>query len=269
LNPRLQRAQDLLRRAHLLRAVDGGRLCLQVVRCNRGNRAAVREHPGLVLPPAGLAHDAYGTVDGAWYWQSGAELARELVDLCAAHGMPSPSPVLDWGCGPGRVVRHIPDVLPEAEVHGADYNPATVRWCTAHVPGVDFVQNDLVPPLPFPSGMFRLVYAVSVVTHLSRPVAAAWLAELSRVMTPGGLLVLWTNGDNVAATLLPREQQDYERDRYVTRRGVDEGSKWFLAVHPQTWVREEAAHGFSIEQWLPGGFTGKDQDVWVLRKPAQ
>jgi SAM-dependent methyltransferase len=167
------------------------------------------------------------------------------------------------------VVRHIPGLLPMAEIYGADYNPATVRWCAARIPGVTFVQNGLVPPLPLPAGTFDLVYAVSVVTHLSRPVAEAWLAELARIMAPGGLLVLWTNGDTVAATLLPQEQQDYRRDRYVTRRGVDEGSKWFLAVHPQSWVREEAAHGFQIEQWLPGGFTGNDQDVWVLRKPAQ
>ena len=266
MNPRLQRAQDLLRRVHLLTTVDRLRLSMRTMRSRRRNRELESSFPDFALPPRHLAFDAYGVVDWSWYKDSGESMAREIVDLLSRHAMSSPTSLLDWGCGPARIVRHLPGLLPGTQVYGSDYNRQTVDWCAAHIPRVRFVANGLHPPLPFEDGELECIYGISVVTHLSQDVAESWLAELARVLTPGGLLVLWTNGDAIAAVMLPEERDAYEEGRYVSRAGVKEGIKWFLSLHPDAWVRGQLSRRFDVEEHLPGGFTGTEQDIWVARK---
>ncbi|WP_449399183.1 hypothetical protein [Chryseobacterium wanjuense] len=36
--------------------------------------------------------------------------------------------VLDWGCDSARVVRHIPEILPNGSVYGTDYNQSSIEW---------------------------------------------------------------------------------------------------------------------------------------------
>jgi SAM-dependent methyltransferase len=62
---------------------------------------------------------------------------------------------------------------------------STNRWC-------HFERTDFRPPTPFPADRFDLIYAFSVFSHLSEPVHEAWLGELSRILRPGGLLVVTT-----------------------------------------------------------------------------
>lgn len=141
-----------------------------------------------------------------------------------------------------------------------------VAWCTSHVDGVGFVRNRLDPPLTFPEGEFDAVYAVSVITHLSEPLAEAWVTELERVLARDGLLLLWTNGNPVAGALLADERRLYEAGHCVTRGGIKQGRKWYLAFHPDSWVRSTLLRSFVIVDHLRGGFSGVEQDIWVARR---
>ena len=250
----------------MLTVVDRLRLGVRTVRARRRNKEMAIRYPEFAVPPRHLAFDAYAIVDWRWYKASGEATARQIVDLLARHGMTGPRSLLDWGCGPARIVRHLPDLMPETDLHGSDYNRETIAWCTAHVGGVSFAVNGLEPPLPYGDGQFDCIYGISVITHLSRTVAEAWLGELARVLASGGLLVLWTNGDTVARSLLPEERRAYEEGRYVTRACVREGRKWFLSVHPQAWVHEQLSRLFVVEEHLEGGFGGAEQDIWVARR---
>ncbi len=74
-----------------------------------------------------------------------------------------------------RVARHWAAV-PGPEVHGCDYNPELVEWCASNLCSLrgDF-RNELAPPLPYVSGSFDLIYALSVFTHLDDALQRAWL----------------------------------------------------------------------------------------------
>src|SRR5262249_34512284 len=153
------------------------------------------------LPPDDIAYDAYGTLDWQFYWGFGQLIAEFLAHRIRGHA--PGGRVLEWGCGPARIVRHLPALLgTEWRVTGADANAKTIRWCADHVPDVEFAENGTEPPLPFLEAAFDCVYAVSVFTHLSVDLQRRWARELRRVLKPGGLLVCTLNGDASRSLLI-------------------------------------------------------------------
>ncbi|MGW4521082.1 class I SAM-dependent methyltransferase [Amycolatopsis sp. NPDC004378] len=55
-----------------------------------------------------------------------------------------------------------------------------------------FTQLDIRQPLPFEDDCLDWVYAEHLIEHVTLEVAVAWLTEVRRVLTPGGLLRLTT-----------------------------------------------------------------------------
>ena len=148
-------------------------------------------------------HDAYGSTSLRSYWNGGKAAAALIANLIRKY-TPAATRVMEWGCGSARSLRHLPGLLPQGVAYcGSDYNPEAVAWCKANINEVSFVQNDLSPPLPLESNSFDVVYAISVLTHLSIAQQHAWLKELRRVLRPGGCLILTTHGEQSAKVLLP------------------------------------------------------------------
>jgi SAM-dependent methyltransferase len=76
-----------------------------------------------------------------------------------------------------------------------------IDWCDRHLQPGRFLATTPVPPLPYPSEHFDLVYCLSVFTHLSESMQDLWLAELNRILKPGGVLLLTIYGASAVATL--------------------------------------------------------------------
>jgi SAM-dependent methyltransferase len=104
--------------------------------------------------------------------------------------------ILDFGCGCGRVLRYFRPLAEGREIHGADLDPEAVAWCQAHLGSfASVIQSGDDPPLPWADGRFDLVIAISVFTHLPESRQLAWLAELRRVIRPGGYLLASVHGE--------------------------------------------------------------------------
>jgi SAM-dependent methyltransferase len=117
-------------------------------------------------------------------------LDRACVAVSGRH-MAQYRSVLDWGCGCGRIARHL---LPRGnECFGCDIDADNVAWCTDHLPG-RYSISALRPPLPYQDGAFDLIYGVSVFTHFRPELEALWLGELQRVAAPGALLMMTVHG---------------------------------------------------------------------------
>lgn len=90
--------------------------------------------------------------------------------------------VLDAPCGDGTLARELGALGWRA--CAADLAPVRLDRAA----GVDVVRLNLEQPLPFPDGAFDAVASLEGVEHLLLP--ARCLAELCRVLRPGGVLVL-------------------------------------------------------------------------------
>jgi ubiquinone/menaquinone biosynthesis C-methylase UbiE len=95
---------------------------------------------------------------------------------------------LDFGAGWGRIGRFFLRDFERGDMAGVDIDDKMVAFCQeAEVPGL-FMGIANGEALPFADGSFRLITAYSVFTHLPRNLFEAWMAELLRVLAPGGLL---------------------------------------------------------------------------------
>jgi hypothetical protein len=85
--------------------------------------------------------------------------------------------VMDLGCGVGRLLRHAPDPA-LARVIATDVNAASLAWCRAHLPGIEYHHHDPLPPIAsLPASSIDIVYAHSVFTHIPLEHQAVWLHE--------------------------------------------------------------------------------------------
>lgn len=262
-----------VRNLGLLGLADEVKLGIARLLTRRRNNRFRRSHPDFAVPPADLAFDAYNSIDWQLYRDGGQRHAALFADLIAQHCTAPKLRVLEWGCGPGRLIRHMAELLGAraGSVTGTDYNPRTIAWCQANLRGITFAENALMPPLPFADASFDAVYCFSVFTHLSEPVQLAWAAELRRVLAPGGLLVCTTHGDRYRYLLTDAaEQHRYAAGQVVEQAKYREGRKWFFAMHPPAYVRQTLLADFAaVAPVQPPADAGILQDIWIARKPPQ
>lgn len=259
---------NALRRVRLLPLADLALLTWSAVRTLPANLRFRSAHAGVPVPPLHLAFDAYGHVDRARYMASGENDARAIAQMIDLRLSADEIRVCEWGCGPGRVIRHLSQLLAHrrASLFGLDYNEETVAWCRANLSGITFRPNGLSPPLPFPNDYLDAVYALSVFTHLSRARHFEWIAELRRVLRPGGIVILTTHSDAATDRLLASELEEYKTGKLVVRGSVQEGKKWYLAYQPSQFVRNELFAGWEVVSHDHARMFGT-QDVWAARKP--
>jgi SAM-dependent methyltransferase len=219
------------------------------------------------VPPPHLAFDAYATTNWQFYFKSGLDQAQFIANIINENILSGSIRILEWGCGPGRIIRHLGNFLKHQtyELYGSDYNRETIAWCQKYLKGISFSLNELKPPFPYESNFFDCIFAISVFTHLSEEMHFAWIKELYRVLKPNGVIIITTHGDiSSKDRLLLDEKIVYDSGKLVTRGHVREGKKWYLAYHPQEFVRTILLKDFKIISSNQGRFY--EQDLWVAKK---
>jgi SAM-dependent methyltransferase len=150
---------------------------------------------------------------------------------------------LDLGCGDGLLTRIVLEEAGNRDVVGVDTDPAEAAqakglgiYAAVHVTGGDRV--------PEQDGSFDWVLSNSVLEHIDdlEPV----LAEMARILSPGGQFVFTVPGPDFHACLHGPVLPGLSRDDYVRRLDA-------RLAHLRYWGREqwEAAlgrHGMSIER---------------------
>jgi SAM-dependent methyltransferase len=224
---------------------------------------------GLPMPPAEMIALVAGQAPPARFYRNGVVSAGRIRRTLANHGVRigELDSILDFGCGCGRVVRQWTS-LDGVEVAGSDYNPYLVQWCRENLEGT-FETNGLAPPLNFPDEHFDLAYAFSIFTHLDEPLAHDWIAELGRVLRPGGFLIITYS----SATLLEYlEDMPDERDRFLNGElvailGEQSGSSACAVYIPESYMREKLLKDWDILEIVPGAAKEMGrQDIVLARK---
>ena len=115
---------------------------------------------------------------------------RELLDRFAAI-LKDRGRVCDVGCGPGHVGRYLAGR--SVDVFGLDLSPGMVALARDLNPAMRFEQGDVLA-LDLPDGALAGIVAFYSLIHLERAAVTRALAEMARVLIPGGLLLLAFHG---------------------------------------------------------------------------
>jgi ubiquinone/menaquinone biosynthesis C-methylase UbiE len=120
---------------------------------------------------------------------------RAIAETIAIE-VPAGSRLLDVGCGPGEVLVRLAAIAPALDTTGLDVDAAMIERARAKaersrggasaVP--QFVVAD-VASMPFPDASFDIVISSYAVHHW--PDRSAGLAEIMRVLKPGGRAIVW------------------------------------------------------------------------------
>jgi ubiquinone/menaquinone biosynthesis C-methylase UbiE len=101
--------------------------------------------------------------------------------------------VLDLGAGTGTLALMVKALVPRAEVTGLDADAEILAHArakaTAAGAAVEFVEA-WSTGMPFPDDLFDVVVSTLFFHHLARPDKLATLTECTRVLKPGGRLVV-------------------------------------------------------------------------------
>ncbi len=223
---------------------------------------------GIPIPPLRLIVLVTGNADIPAFLEGGKLAVQSITGILEKNGLDIENfqTILDFGCGCGRVIRHWHS-LQTTTVFGTDYHQELIKWCKQHLTFAEFAENWLSPPLAFDDKRFDFVYALSVFTHLPESLQIVWMEELSRILKPGGYLLITTHGERYMDVLTPSEAQAFAAGQLVVRYDKVAGTNMCSVFHPQKYVREKLINGFEVVDFVPGGAKGNlYQDIFLLQK---
>lgn len=150
--------------------------------------------------------EGYSGANHGQYWLSGLSDALCMIDALERLGMDprGPGRFLEFGCASGRVIRHMAANLPAWRFSGADFDRDNVAWMRDNLPHIRVLQNSALPNLPFEDGSFDALAAFSVFTHIDL-FEVEWLAELRRLLRPGGVAFISIHSERTWARIPSRQ----------------------------------------------------------------
>ena len=202
--------------------------------------------------------------------------------------------VLDIGSGTGRMAIRIKDYLTTGTYDGTEIVGESVDWCNqayAKYPNFRFHHSDVFnefynprgPVLaadykfPFPDASFDFIFLTSVFTHMFPKDVENYLAEVKRMLAPGGRVL-------VTVFLLNEETRalmGQGKSRFDFRFPVNDCWTAFddrppesaIAFEEDQFRRMVEAQGLEITSLNFGNWRGKDgltiQDLLILRHASQ
>lgn len=256
----------LLRNLGVIQLSDNLRYRVMKLKNLKDNRAFKKEFPDVPIPPDYILYEAH-YLNYRNYYNYGLSNAKLLKTQFENHIDFSGKKVLDWGCGPARIIRHFSSLCPDAKFFGTDYNKKTIAWNKANITDITFETNDVNPPTVFDDNSFDALYSLSVLTHLSEQNHYDWINELWRITKSGAILIISTHGEAYREKLIASDKAIFDSEELVVQANTLEGHRTYAAYHPPKFMRNLFSEKFEILEHLPGAVEswGISQDRWIVK----
>ena len=174
------------------------------------------------------------------YWWSN----RFYALLARKHG-PDHGRVLEIGCGLGHLLTWLVD---RYQVVGSDINEWALEQARKNVPQGEFLSQSAQDLGAFKDNSFQIVIAKHVVEHLPEPEQC--IAEISRVLVPGGLLLLAT--PNLDSPMRSRKKGHWIGYQDPTHISLKTPAAWLLSLQQnQLQPQKIFSDGFWDAPYLP------------------
>jgi SAM-dependent methyltransferase len=209
--------------------------------------------------------------------------AENIISLLSEGGVDYRSfrSILDFGCGCGRVLAGWEGMLDQSvRLYGCDINERLIAFCKENIPFAETTRTGYYPPLPYRDNQFDFAYLASVYTHLSLAAALQWTGELTRIVKPGGIVMMSYHGTYYAKVLAEISKTGSAelatRGFFVHLHGKAEdtweGSNQYATFMTAEFVTKLFC-GFDLVVLYPGISRGPNpfasyQDIAILRRRA-
>lgn len=215
-----------------------------------------RHYENLPIPPEPLRSRAGIRTSELDFLVEGLA-AAELVRLLFGEALAKPT--LEWGCGSGWTVRWL-SCYPDwrTNYYGCDPDPEAIAWLSSQAAFQVEVCPD-APPLPYAEAAFGGLFSFDMLTWLDPREHRRWFTELRRLLEPGGVGFVVTNG--------PFALKDDETRISLQAHGwahTTAGEQGARAFVTPGYTRSALDGLFAIESYhphIPGGKCG-----WALRR---
>jgi ubiquinone/menaquinone biosynthesis C-methylase UbiE len=268
--------------------------------CVRGGRRLL----GLVIDATGIItgrrdplippQELVDLVGGGDFRAIGEEYFQELT---GRGGLQAYHRVLEVGCGCGRMaiplMRHISG---KGRYYGFDVSKKCIAWCKRHIErkSTKFrflhadIRNGLYNPagtilpehfvFPYADGFFDFVFLTSVFTHMRPEAMKHYLAEIERVLKPGGrCLSTFFLIDEHTREVLERGTAQFSfshvmRDYYAERADIPEAALAYDESSVRACLEENhfrVIDVFCSGNWRNEGTPNSLQDMVCFMKPRE
>lgn len=180
--------------------------------------------------------------------------------------------MLDWGCGCGRISVMFENATDIKAVYGGDIDGESIAWCKENLKG-QYDVTPLFPPTKYADNFFELVISNAVFTHLTKDVQQQWLAEMQRIVAPGGLFIASVHGEfatffnfnGEVEETLTNDINDSTIDKSLA--GVVPDGYYRGTHQKKTYTEQVFSQYFEILDYIEAG-AGNFQDLVVMKKAA-
>jgi SAM-dependent methyltransferase len=174
------------------------------------------------------------------YWWSNRYYAKLACRFGPIHGR-----VLELGCGLGHLLTWLAD---RYQVFGTDINSWALSQAHHNMPHGQFTLISADECLAFPDGSFDIIIAKHVVEHLKHPEQA--IAEMSRVLKVGGLLILAT--PNLSSPMRKQKKEHWIGYKDPTHISLKPPEEWLACLRLNGFKpRKVFSDGFWDAPYLP------------------
>lgn len=235
--------------------------------------------------PNDADREGYSTGNHEWFWISGLVDWLKMKKVMEQYQL-TPRRVLDMGAATGRVLRHLSVQGKIPELWAFDINHRHVRWINQYLdPAIRCFHNSALPHLPIADDRLDFACAFSVFTHIDT-FETAWIAELYRILRPGGLAYITFQTEHTWQALAKAAPDD-------RRHNVLKQAAWFrpdmlqqpmpaerllfrhsevgpyrgMGFHHSNYIHRTWSPWFEVLELIPLHH-GTDQTVGVFRKRA-
>lgn len=223
---------------------------------------------GLPSPPPPLMFMVYGGFDKEGFYKEGVIGAECIKNILKKNGLNIRAfgSILDFGCGCGRILRQW-KTLNGPKIHGSDYNPSLVKWCQKSLTFAEVKQNKAQAKLNYENEKFDFIYAISVFSHLNENLQDFWINELTRVLKPGGYLLMTVHG-TARMSASPEERRKFESGQLIVVNQKYLGTNFCNSFQSEAHVRKWLRNKLTVVDFIPGGAKDAHQDQYLLQKPT-
>ncbi len=239
----------------------------------------------LPWPGEELVNRVTGGTDRVNFFTSGRQSVRDLEAVLSLihRQLADYETILDFGSGCGRIMLWLEHLSSTSSLHGIDIDERAIQWSRDNMPWATFKANQPLPPIDYPDATFDLVYNHSVFTHIDENYQDQWLAELRRVVKPGGHLILSVHGEPAFLVFEENVKKSGVGDPSPIRRELSTKGISFIhddaftggpfpdfyhsTFHAPWYVFEHWGRFFTVAGFIPRGSMGF-QDFVLLQRPA-